>query len=509
MTMSKFVGAAAGAVLLAGCAVAPQPLSLADHQQRVFDDVARLRTSTVPLAGSLTREEGIARGLLYNLDHRVRLPEEVVPGTRLSVANIEMLPRLAVNAGYTNRNKLRASRSVSLFTGRTSLEPSYSEEEEVAEADLSFTWNLLDFGLSYFRAKQQADRALIAVERRRQVMNNLTLQIEAAFLEALTAQRLLPRVERLIGEADRAERRSRQIESEGLASRSATLEFQRDLVQTIASLKELRATLAVAKSRVASLTNLPAGTDFHLSGPAGEGLPRLDAGLGDLQRHALVHRPELREAAYQTRIEQEGVRAEILGLFPELTLLASVNASSNDLLANDEWGQAGLRATWNLVNVLRGPRAIEAARGQVTVADARRLALTAAVMVQVAIGRTEYHQAVDAFASASKLSRLEGEILGIASREAEAEGTELERIQRSAQAIAAELARDNAYVEARLALSRLLVSLGLDVVPPGAALTELDATTAVVRDALARIDEGRLSGVINAALTTPGVALSQ
>ncbi|MBM7069749.1 TolC family protein [Actibacterium sp. 188UL27-1] len=487
------------ALMLAGCAVKPDPITLEQHQRRIFDDVAKLNAVSVPLTTTLTLDEAVARGLLYNLDHKVQIMEEVLQGARLTVANIDMLPTLAANAGYEDRSSERATQSTTLFSRRTSVEPSFSEDAEIRDADLTFSWNVLDFGLSYFRAKQQADRALIAVEKRRRVMNNLSLQIETAYLEALTAQRLLPRVERLIRQADQAERRSAQIEREGLQSSVAALEYRRNLVQVVTSLKELKSSLAISKSRLASLMNLPAGTHFRLANHRQDRLPKLNVKLGELQNYGLLYRPEIREAAYQTRIDRESVNQEILNIFPELSIIASANSSSNKLLFDNEWRQAGLRATWNLINLVRGRKSVDAAKQQVKISDARRLALTAAILVQVSIGVTEYDQAVDSYGSALKLSNIEGRILRIASASAaEDEGTELDRIQRAAQAISAELNRDNAYVEARLALSRLLVSIGLDLLPPDAQFTDLARTKAIVGTAQAKINAGQLSSILNA-----------
>ncbi|MEO0387569.1 MAG: TolC family protein [Pseudomonadota bacterium] len=487
------------AIVLGGCAVAPNPLSLSEQTQRAFTDVARISADAVPLTKPLTLDEAIARGLLYNLDAKVQIMDQALQGAQLSVANLNMLPTLAANAGYTIRTTPNASVSETLFTGEVSEDPSFSEDRDLGTADLTFTWNVLDFGLSYYRAKQQADRVLIALERRRRVINNLNQQIETAYWEALIAQDLLPRIDRLIREAEVTEQRSARTEAEGLDSRLATLEFRRNLLQIVNSLKSVKSDLAVSKARLASLINLPPGTDFRLATPSHRHLPAINISLRDLQVYSLVHRPEVREEVYQGRISKETVNQEILKLFPGLSIIASVNASTDSLLFYNSWADAGVRATWNLFDLLRGPRSIKAAELQVDLSEARRLALTAAVLVQVSIGVTEYTASIETFNSAKKLNGIEQELLRITQQSAAAEDVpELERIQRSAQAIAGELARENGFVAARVALAQLLTALGLDLVPTDQSFVDLASTTKMVTDARYAINHGKLSNVIRA-----------
>ena len=47
------------------------------------------------------------------------------------------------------------------------------------------SWNLLDFGVSYYRARQQADQVLIAEERKRKVVQNILADTRNAYWRAL------------------------------------------------------------------------------------------------------------------------------------------------------------------------------------------------------------------------------------------------------------------------------------------------------------------------------------
>ena len=160
-----------------GCAVTPEPISEYDHWTKAIADKDRLYENQPPLTEPITLSMAIARALTYNYDHRLAMMEGVFQSEEMVVANLGMLPKLTASAGYTTRNNDSASRSISYFTRQQTLEPSISQERQRTIADLSFNWSILDFGISYFQAKQYADRYLIMEERRRRVSNNIVKDV--------------------------------------------------------------------------------------------------------------------------------------------------------------------------------------------------------------------------------------------------------------------------------------------------------------------------------------------
>ena len=90
--------------------------------------------------------------------------------TQFDLSKYELLPQLVAKTGYNSRDKFSGSSSRSLLTGNQSLQSSTSSDRDIFTNDLSLTWNVLDFGLSYIRAKQSADHVLIAEEEKRKVV---------------------------------------------------------------------------------------------------------------------------------------------------------------------------------------------------------------------------------------------------------------------------------------------------------------------------------------------------
>jgi len=483
------------ALFLAGCTVKPEPIALGKHMERAQLDMDEIYKSIAPLENKLTLSDAIARGLLFNLDHQMIMMERVLQDGQLTLANFNMLPRLAANAGYKSRSDVRASKSIGLKSGTVSLEDSYSEERDVINADLTLSWNLLDFGLSYFQSKQQADRVMTAVERRRKVMNNMVKEVMVSYWKAASAEQHLPQVERLLIEVKGALKTSKKIEDKDLLSPKALLEYRRNLLQVSFQLKQLKGEMAMAKAQLATLINVPPNQKFTLAKPTASAkkLPKIKTKMAELQNYGLVYRPELREEAYQEKIDKQNINKEILRMFPGLSILGSVNHDSNEYLYYQNWGEFTTRATWNLVNLIQGPTAIKNAKMQVEISKMRRLALTAAVLGQVSISYTQYHQSMDNFQTAEQLSHIEQKMLKIAEDQKRAnKGTRLEEIQISARYIAAELDQSRALVDAKTALYNLMASVGVDFVPADTETKDLSEMTDIVSNALSQMEEGKI-----------------
>lgn len=179
------------ALAISGCAVTSQPIERSVSEQRAQSDLQAMFADQEPLNGPLTLHEAMARAVKYNLEARLKVMEHALAERQLDLATFDMLPRMALSAGYAGRNNVSASSSRSIETGSQSLEPSTSQDRDRGVADLTMVWNVLDFGVSYMSAKQQADQRLIVEERRRKVIHTITQDVRSAYWRAVAAERLL------------------------------------------------------------------------------------------------------------------------------------------------------------------------------------------------------------------------------------------------------------------------------------------------------------------------------
>ncbi len=458
------ISAFATVILLSGCNLNPVPITPDERMASMIDDQAEMYDKQEPIKGPLTFYDALARALKYNYDHRLTMMEAILQDTQLEVATINMLPKLTANAGYSFREKKLGSSSADYFTGVETLRSSTSQDASRGIADLTFAWNVLDFGVSYFQAKQQADRILIAQERRRKVVNNLIKDVLQAYWSANIADRLLPGLEPVLAEAERALTVSRTIEGDRLQPVIAVLEYQRSLLRIIDQLKKLRADLLVAKPKLAGLINTPMHSNFVLAQPkVTPEPPELKSTSAELEELGLFYRGDLREEIYQERISRADVWKEMLKVLPGLTIPVGLNFDSNSFLVNNFWLEAGARTTFNLVNLIAAPKMWKSAETQVEVAKTRRKALSVAAVVQINVGYQQYIKALDAYKTAKELSKIDAGIYTATANNAMSDaGSELERIHAATAALASQLEREQSLADVYGALGNIYASIGLD-----------------------------------------------
>lgn len=452
-------------LIQAGCAVKPEPLTLKENLDRAREDKQLIRHEMKPVTGPLTLPEAIARALQYNFDNRMAMMETVLQDKQLTVANLEMLPKLAANAGYTSRSNELASESISYETRKISLEPSVSQESDRWAGDLKVSWSILDLGVSYFQAKQQADRYLQAVERQRHVVNNIVKDVIYFYWQAAAAEKMLPSVEETLENATAALNDIDLIREKGLQPQKVSLEQKKGILKIVVGLKRLLIQMKMARTRLAALVNLPMGSTYTLATPETNGRPPLlNASLAELENFGLLNRPDLGEQTYQERMHRNGVYKEIARLFPGLNLSYGVNYDSNQYYVHNWWNELALRASLNLMDLVNGPWRLDAAKTQIEVTKLKRTAMTIAAVTQINLGYIQYLHAINLFEDTSAITEIDEALSKVAAVESQAQTTSgLDRVNRATAAIASRLERENSLADAYKALSDIYFAIGYDI----------------------------------------------
>ena len=451
---------------VSGCAVQPQALTADERQASVTADRLAMFADQEPVQGPITLQEAMARAIKYNLDHRLKLMEEAVARGQLDLSRIDLLPRVVASAGYTARDNEAASSSRDVSTGQQSLVPSTSSDRERRTADLGLSWNVLDFGVSYYQAKQQADRLLVAQERRRKVLHLLMQQTRQAYWQAVGAQQLEAKIDPVLQQAQRALDDARKVEIEKLRSPLEALTFQRQLLDIVRQLEAVRDELQQAKPRLASVMNLEPGRPFSVVPAGALDVPLVSLGTDKMEETALLRRPELVEAQYNERIGVLETRKALARLLPGVELNLGGHYDSNSYLVNHQWWDAGLRVSWNLLNVFNAGTIRGAAQAQLDVAKQQRLALNMAVLTQVHVAQLEYLARVRQYQMTRELDGVEQRILQQTRNAASASAQgKLEEIRASAAAMMSELRMYQTYGALQGAYGQMIATIGLDPLP--------------------------------------------
>jgi outer membrane protein TolC len=485
-TRGYYLAVGALIVLLSGCAsITPKAIPAAELQKQAAADRAAASAQVEPIRGPVTLEEAIARALKYNLDQRTRIMEEALAVSQLDVSRYDMLPKLVAEAGYTQRSEFLTTRSVDAVTGLPSLaNPSISSDKQHNIADLSLTWNLLDFGLSYLNAKQNADRVLVAAEHRRKAMHTLIQDVRTAFWRAAGAQKLRGDVRAAIELAEEALVDARKAESERVRSPLDSLRYQRQVLENVRLLEAIDHDLATAKVELAHLINAPLVLDLKVAEP-NDSLSRtlLEMPVEQMEESAVLNNADLREQFYGARIARDESEKVMLRLFPNLALNAGVRYDSDRFLIHHDWSEAGAQLSWSLLNLLSLPAQKKFAAAGIALADQRRVATQMAVLAQIHVARLQYISAYQQFVRADAIYSVDERINKIISAGETAQTqSKLDRVSSNTTTILSLLRRYQALALAHAAASKLQATMGSEPPVPSVSDASLQDLIGVARE---------------------------
>lgn len=391
--------------------------------------------------------------------------------SNLDLANWEMLPKVVASSSYFGRDNDQGSRSRSLITGKQSLEYSTSTDRDHVLSDLTFSYNILDFGLSYIRALQAADKAMIAEEQRRKAVLRIIEDTRTAYWRAVSAERLVDRMKALEADVQRAMRDTRSLSTEGMASPLPALTYERELVAIKRELQQLERTLIVSKQQLAALMNIMPGSPFKLVVPTHRPVPPLQNMVtGEMIEYALQNRPEVRQIIYDTRITKNDATAALLELLPGIQLTGGPSRDTNSYLWKGDWLSWGAKASWNALKLFTYPAMRRQQDGKDELNRQRGLATAMAVLTQVYVSRAKYFGLAREFATAQEYVAVQRRILNQVRAESVAErGSQQNIIRERMNLLVAEAKHDIAYADLQNAYGNVLASVGVELVDPAAA----------------------------------------
>ena len=491
----KLLSLSALVLALSGCAVTSDPITKGESEQRSREDRVAMFSQQEPVTAPVTLYDAMARALKYNLESRLKVMESALAQQQLDLARYDMLPKLAASAGYAGRNNVSASSSRSVETGQTSLEPSTSQDRDRDVADLTMVWNVLDFGVSYVSAKQKSDQRWIAEERKRKVVHTILQDVRSAYWRAVAAERLLGQIDGLIDRVNLAREASENMTARQVGDQVEALSYRRALIDATRQLEEQRRALSLAKTELATLMNLPLDTPYKLAlpGSGDESIPQINVDPRVLEETALVSRPELREQDYQVRINAAETRKTLLRMLPGIELSAGAHYDSNSFLVNNSWADVGVKATWNLFNLLSGPAAHSAAKANEQVGELQRQAMSLAIMAQLYVARANYNEALRQYKTSEELRDLDGQIVQQLRNRYKANSIgELQLIQGELNALNANLRQDLAYAELRNTYGQIISSVGVDLLPKTLPSDKLADISQALRQSESNWQQGKL-----------------
>jgi outer membrane protein TolC len=478
--------------ILAACSRSPEPLEKDSVTRELRADLISLGAMPDPLDKPVSLYDAIARAILYNQEYKLSAMEAALSQSQLDLANANTLPALTLNAGYSSRDNYAASVSTPFTGDKPAPLPaneddrsySISQDKQRTTSSAAFTWNILDFGLSYVRAGQASNRRLIALERQRKVIHNIVREVTAAYWRAAAAENLLGELGPLLRRLEAALEDSERIEERRLSSPIEALIYQKELLEIRRTLHSQQRALMTARLELAQLMGLMPGQRYELRAVEYI-IPEIAMNLSLMENTALLSRPELMEVRYQKRVGQAEVRAALLSMLPGLSFNVTASFDDSDYQKYQDYVEMGSQVSWNLMSAFSGPANRRVAKAGLAVTDQQRLALAMAVVSQVHISNMNFVQARREYAVSEDYLDVSRRLTS-QTRAAQkvAKFGELEVIRQEASLLLARMRRDIAFAELQNSFGTVYASIGLDIVPETVTDMTLPGLTAAIEQSL-------------------------
>jgi outer membrane protein TolC len=457
---------AVSCAVLSACAIKPVPLGTAEQKLQLSIDREIARKDVEVLSEPLTLDQAIARAIKYNLDHRVRMMEQAVAIGQLDLSRFDMWPQIMASAGYSTRNKPLITEATNSVTGQPSLsDPFISSAQSFWNVSLGLSWNLLDFGAGYFNAKQNADRVLIAGERRRRAMHLLMVDVQNAYWRAASAQALKEDIEITVRLAEDALKNSQQAEKSEVRQPIDAVRYQKNVLENLRNIDIIQSELGTAQIELANLINLPPTTEIKFAPPPFQGIKTGVTALpmSMLEEVALINNADLRESFYNVRIVAADTRKAMLRMLPGINLNWGPNYTTNSYIINQAWNAGAVSLSWNMLNTLMVPAIKKQGEAQEDLAVQRRMAMQMTVLGQVHLARLQYENAARVLDRSSALASADRKIEKF-TKDGASSGTQSQAEMVAAQSVSiiSEMRRYQAIAQLYAANGRLQASLGFE-----------------------------------------------
>jgi outer membrane protein TolC len=470
-------------ILLTGCSVTPAPIPITDRFEEAQRDIKELFASQESLVGTLDFNQALARGLKYNLDYRIKLVNNALQAGQLTVAEMTMFPSLNTTGSLYKRNNAYASFGITPNGQPTDVLTSTPNTIRSLREGLS--WNILDFGVSYVKAKQQGDRVMIAKEESRKQLQQLAQDIRISYWKAYSAQQLFGEVIDFQKELAKAKSNLDRALRDKLVPKEELLNYQAALLESDRNLIQLKYKLDKATLDLKHLLNIPPDQKIILARPPGavsnvQDLSNLD--FRKLDAITLVNRPELRGQDYQKHIAAMGVKLAIVQALPGITLNEGWNYNSNKFLINPTWVDRSIDVSWNLLNLASLPANYSATKTQVKYEQLKLMALTLTVLTETRYAYAHYDSVAKEYMVAHKLTENANALYTLMkNRNRSSLASNQQVIIARLHTITARMDEDLVLADLSTALGELYLSAGFDILPLNIAGKSLPETTAMIK----------------------------
>jgi len=448
-----------GVFLMASC-VKPKDVSHLRQENAKADREELYKNAVVP-QGPLVLQDFLALGLMQNFDIKMKQQDYLVQKELATGEQLKMLPSLQADADWKHYSHYQASGSMNIETGQQNYADSISAPRNTELQTVTMAWNILDFGITYLRSRQEMAREAIALQEYKRLKQNTMLDITDAYWKSIIALKAKDGAGYLIQVIDNRQKSLDKQMASKAVSEVEGLENHRALIEMEIKLQAYDRQLQIAKATLARLAGLPPTTEFDLENVELVAMQVEMPPIQDLESIAFHNRPELFVNDQQVEIALDEVRVSLLSMLPSANLSATYNHENNDFLMHKTWYTAGINAAWDLFSLPQKFHQKMSAEERVKSAQNARLAMCIALLSQVHLSYLEYQDAGRQYELAVALSSVKTRLLEAGKKgKQQGENNSADILRLETEAFLAQVYRDKAYADLRVALERIANTLG-------------------------------------------------
>lgn len=417
----------------------------------------------------LSLDEVVRIGLENNLDMRIgRMMEEISNENALS-EKLKMLPRFNVGGRIMHRSEFMRREYVDQATGEVTLSNSVSQDKTQKTLDLTLSWNILDFGLSFFRARQSALTSEIRQMERLRQEQVLALDIAGAYWKSVLAEHDLEYIQEIEENMRSYIRDADELVDQKRLDPIVAKEMQKQLMNLTISASDLQADISGIRIELARMMGLTPTTKFSFSDTDDfetlvDALPESgDLDPKKLEMISLRNRPELYTADLKHQVQRDEARAALVSMFPGISFSGGYHYDADSYLVDPDWFSLGVDLMSNLLELPSQYVNWNAQKKTTEMIRIQRLLLTAGIIAQVHVALHDYHIKERHFRLQDESYRISKELFEMSAERNKA-GTfgfsDTVVTQRMLENMLSRLERDRSGVALMNAYYKLLVTLG-------------------------------------------------
>lgn len=258
---------------------------------------------------------------------------------------------------------------------------------------------------------------------------------------------------------------ARKVAGERVKNPLEPLRYQRQLLENLRLLENINQELSSAQVDLAGLINAPLNQALEIAPTELKNISEevSQVPVDKLEEVALHNNADLREQHYNARIAREETRRTMLRMFPNLTFSYGTKYDTDRYLLSNNWNEAGLQLSFNLMNLVTGSTQLKLAEAGVALADQRRVASQAAVLTQVHIARLQVINARSQFDRADAIYATDSKIAEVMrNRQMVAAQSKLDVVSTETASILSLLRRYQALAQVQVSENRLVATLGME-----------------------------------------------